>query len=296
MKNSNKNQLVEDFRLYLEIERNFSVHTCNAYFKDVMDFVEKISPKIIENQTHKEIREYINSLQTKNYAKTTIARKIAAIRSFYRYLYRERLIDANPVNNIRAPKKNQPLPKFLSEDEVEKIADIIDISTDAGYRNKTIVEVLYATGMRLSELCNLSLQNLNLEENEITVFGKGGKERIVLISDKAKEYLQNYIKTIRSKIVCDNDYVFLNAEGYRLNQRSVNAFLAVVSKKLKFQKQLSAHVFRHSFATHLLENGADLRIVQELLGHASISNTQIYTHISTQRLKIAYMKAHPRAK
>ena len=261
-----------------------------------MDFVEKISPKIIENQTHKEIREYINSLQTKNYAKTTIARKIAAIRSFYRYLYRERLIDANPVNNIRAPKKNQPLPKFLSEDEVEKIADIIDISTDAGYRNKTIVEVLYATGMRLSELCNLSLQNLNLEENEITVFGKGGKERIVLISDKAKEYLQNYIKTIRSKIVCDNDYVFLNAEGYRLNQRSVNAFLAVVSKKLKFQKQLSAHVFRHSFATHLLENGADLRIVQELLGHASISNTQIYTHISTQRLKIAYMKAHPRAK
>lgn len=296
MDDYNKNQLVEDFRVYLEVERNFSLHTSMAYFKDVMDFVMQIHPKHPEEQTHKEIRIYINSLQSKNYAKTTIARKIASIRTFYRYLYRERLVEFNPVSNIRAPKKNQPLPKFLSEDEVWKIADSIDINTNAGCRNRAIIETLYATGMRLSELCNLSLQNLNLDENEITVFGKGGKERIVLISNRAKKYLQNYIKDVRTKLVCNNDYVFLNAEGYRLNQRSVNAFLSLISKKLKLQKPLSAHVFRHSFATHLLENGADLRIVQELLGHASISNTQIYTHISTQRLKTAYMKAHPRAK
>ena len=294
-----KNQnLSEDFKLYLEIERNLSVHTITAYDKDVRTFLEWLGNRTPENINRKELREYLTSLQNKNYSKTTTARKIASIRTFYRYLYRERLIEANPVDHIKGPKRNHPLPKFFTDKEMDLILDSIETKTPSGYRNRTVIETLYATGMRVSELCNLVFDNLNLEQNEITVFGKGGKERIVLISNRAKEYLENYLNNIRLEFVKEknNKYIFLNAEGYRFQQQSVDNILKASAKKLKLQKPLSPHVLRHSFATKLLENGADLRVVQELLGHSSISNTQIYTHVSTQRLKTAYMKAHPRAK
>ena len=296
--NESSLKLAEDFKLYLEIERNLSPHTVNAYNKDVSDFLVWLGVKAAEKINHKDIREYLSSIQNKNYSKTTLARKIASIRTFYRYLYRERLVEANPADNIKGPKKNRPLPKFFTDKEMEEILNCIEIKTPSGYRNRTIIETLYASGMRVSELCNLIFENLNLEQNEITVFGKGGKERIVLISNGAKAYLENYISKIRPEFAKekDNKYVFLNIQGCRFQQQSVNDILSNVAKKLKLQKQLSAHVLRHSFATRLLENGADLRVVQELLGHASISNTQIYTHVSTQRLKTAYMKAHPRAK
>lgn len=289
--------LAEDFKLYLEIERNLSPHTITAYEKDVKNFLEWLGNRPPELINHKDLREYLASLQNKNYSKTTTARKIASIRTFYRYLYRERLVEANPADHIKGPKRNHPLPKFFTDKEMDSILNSIETKTPSGYRNRTVIETLYATGMRVSELCNLVFDNLNLEQNEITVFGKGGKERIVLISNRAKTYLENYLCNIRPKFVkSDNKYVFLNAEGYRFQQQSVDDILRDSAKKLKLQKPLSAHVLRHSFATKLLENGADLRVVQELLGHASISNTQIYTHVSTQRLKTAYMKAHPRAK
>jgi site-specific recombinase XerD len=208
------------------------------------------------------------------------------------------LVEANPADNIKGPKKSRTLPKFFTDKEMEEVLNCIEAKTLSGYRNRTIIEILYVSGMRVSELCNLVFENLNLDQNEITVLGKGGKERIVLITDKAKNFLKNYIAEIRPKLVKENEnkYIFLNTQGCRFQQQSVNDILSNVAKKLKLQKQLSAHVLRHSFATRLLENGADLRVVQELLGHASISNTQIYTHVSTQRLKTAYMKAHPRAK
>ncbi len=295
--NEKTNNLAEDFRLYLEVERNLSSHTITAYDKDVRNFLEWLKNKAPENINHKDLREYLASLQGKNYSKTTTARKIASIRTFYRYLYRERLVEANPADHIKGPKKNHPLPKFLTDKEMELILNSINTKTPSGYRNRAVIETLYATGMRVSELCNLVFDNLNLEQNEITVFGKGGKERIVLISNRAKEYLQNYLDEIRPKFAKqDNKYIFLNAEGYRLQQQSVDDILRASAKKLKLQKPVSAHVLRHSFATKLLENGADLRVVQELLGHTSISNTQIYTHISTQRLRTAYLNAHPRAK
>lgn len=296
--NENSAELLEDFNLYLEVERNLSPHTVKAYNKDVSDFLMWLGSKIAENINVKDIREYLSSIQNKEYSKTTLSRKIASIRTFYRYLYRERLVESNPADSIKGPKKSRPLPKFFTDKEMAQILDSIEIETSSGYRNRAIIETLYASGMRVSELCNLIFDNLNLEQNEITVFGKGGKERIVLISHKAKGYIQNYISEIRPKFAKedDNKFVFLNAQGFRFQQQSVNDILSNVAKKLKLQKQLSAHVLRHSFATRLLENGADLRVVQELLGHASISNTQIYTHVSTQRLKTAYMKAHPRAK
>jgi site-specific recombinase XerD len=174
------------------------------------------------------------------------------------------------------------------------------METPAGYRNRTILELLYATGMRISELSSLNFENLNLEENEIKVFGKGAKERIVLVSERAKNFLSNYIKTVRSLIFKDekqspNAPVFINKTGYRLQPQSVRLAIKDVVEQIELPKHVTPHVFRHSFATKLLENGADLRIVQELLGHSSISNTQIYTHVTTERLKQTYNSAHPRA-
>ncbi len=217
------------------------------------------------------------------------------------------------------------LPEFLTEAESERILNAIETKTPSQFRDRTVLEVLYATGMRISELCGLNFENLNLDANEITVFGKGGKERIVLINNRAKKYFLDYISNIRPLLAnCHSeqptgglesqDYeiaasrlkpllamtsespVFINNTGFRLQQRSIHRMIAKTAKELCLHKKVSPHTFRHSFATKLLENGADLRIVQELLGHASISNTQIYTHVSTERLKQAYASAHPRAK
>jgi len=195
------------------------------------------------------------------------------------------------------------LPKFLTNDEVEKILDNVSITTPAGYRNKAILELLWATGMRVSELSGLNFEDLSLEENEIRVFGKGAKERIVLVSERAKKYLELYIQMARPLIVkhgkqpqtIDSAPVFINNTGFRLQTKTIRNVINEVVDKVALPKHVTPHVFRHSFATHMIENGADLRVVQELLGHASISNTQIYTHISTQRLKEVYNIAHPHA-
>ena len=191
----------------------------------------------------------------------------------------------------------------MTTKEIEQILNNIKIDTPAGYRNRVILELLYATGMRISELSNLNFSNLNLAENEITVMGKGAKERIVLISSRAKDFLQKYIDNVRFMVVeggtppqqNEDSPVFINKTGYRLQTQSVRTAINDIVKKIQLPKKVTPHVFRHSFATKLLENGADLRVVQELLGHASISNTQIYTHISTERLKEVYDKSHPRA-
>ena len=294
---------LKHFLIYLEVEKNFSKHTIRAYNSDILSFLLWLDTTQIEETNHTKLKEYLIFIQRFNYTKTTLARKIAAIRTFYRFLYREKIIDVNPANSVHAPKKNKSLPKFLSNTEIEQILNNIKIETPAGYRNRVILELLYATGMRISELSNLNFENLNLEENEITVMGKGAKERIVLVSTRAKEFLQKYINNVRFMIVEDgqppeqteNSPVFINKTGYRLQPQSVRAAINDIVKKIELPKKVTPHVFRHSFATKLLENGADLRVVQELLGHASISNTQIYTHISTERLKEVYNKSHPRA-
>jgi len=299
IKQSSLRQL-EDFKLYLEIERNLSIHTVKAYNSDLSDFLGWIGDRTAEELTYKNIREYLSDFQTKNYSKTTVSRKITAIKTFYKYLYREKLIQHNPADNIKGPRKAKNLPQFLNNNEVKSVFDSIDLNTVSGIRDRTIFELLYATGIRVSELCSLNFNNLNLDENEITVFGKGGKERIVLISNRANTMLKAYIQDIRptynDSTYTEDSPIFINNTGYRLNQRSVHRALAQIGEKLSMPKKISPHIFRHSFATKLLENGADLRVVQELLGHASISNTQIYTHVSTERLRQAYNKAHPRAR
>ncbi len=294
-------QYLYDFNLYLEVERNFSKHTIKAYNSDILSFLVWLGERSVSDVTCKDIKDYLLYIQQFNFCKTTTARKVASLRTFYRYLYRERLIENNPALTIQAPKRGKSLPQFLTEEEIEKIFNNMKIDTPAGYRNRTILELLFATGMRVSELSNLNFENLNLEENEIKVFGKGAKERIVLVSNRAKDLLTNYINTAR-KLICptsneqkENSPVFINKNGYRLQTQSIRIAINETVSNIQLPKHVTPHVFRHSFATRLLENGADLRVVQELLGHSSISNTQIYTHVTTERLKTAYNAAHPRA-
>lgn len=294
---------LKNFLIYLEVEKNFSKHTVRAYNSDILGFLIWMDNTPVVETNHEKLKEYLVFIQKFNYSKTTLSRKIAAIRTFYRYMYRERLIDVNPANSVHSPKRSKSLPRFLSNVEIEQILNNIKIDTPAGYRNRVILELLYASGMRVSELSNLNFGNLNLEENEITVMGKGSKERIVLVSSRAKDFLQKYIQNVRYMIPeekCElseneNDAVFINKTGYRLQTQSIRTALNDIVRKIELPKKVTPHVFRHSFATKLLENGADLRVVQELLGHASISNTQIYTHVSTERLKAVYDSTHPRA-
>lgn len=300
----NKNSKIdlEGFKAYILVEKNFSQHTAKAYCADVLDFLIWLDDENCEDVSFSKIREYLHFIQKFQYKKTTLARKISSLRTFYRYLFREKKVDLNPASNLNSPKRPRNLPKFLSTYEVEQILNNVKMDTPAGFRNRTILELLWATGMRISELSGLNFEDLNLEENEIKVFGKGAKERIILVSDRAKSYLERYIETARPLIAKgyevnqnDDSPVFINNTGYRLQAKTVSNVINDIVEKINLPKHVTPHVFRHSFATHLIENGADLRVVQELLGHASISNTQIYTHISSQHMKEVYDETHPRA-
>lgn len=301
--NSNSKQDLENFKSYILVEKNFSKHTAKAYYSDILSYLIWLDETECEDVNFTKMREYLHFIQKFNYKKTTVARKIASIRTFYKYLFREKKVENNPAENLISPKRPKSLPKFLSMNEIEQILSNINIDTPAGYRNRAILELLWASGMRVSELSGLNFGNLNLEYNEITVFGKGSKERIILITDRAKSYLQGYIDYARSMIakgytlepITDTTPVFINKTGYRLQTRMIRNVINEIVEKIELPKKVTPHMFRHSFATHLIENGADLRVVQELLGHASISNTQIYTHISMQHMKEVYNETHPRA-
>lgn len=294
---------LDNFKLYLEVEKNFSKHTLRAYSSDILSFLIWSGEREVAKISYAELKDYLIFLQKFNYTKTTTARKIAALRTFFKFLNREQIIETNPAKGIHAPKRGKGLPKFLTEEEMEEILSNIKIDTPSGYRNRVILELLYASGMRVSELSGLNFSDLNIDNNEIKVVGKGSKERIVLISNRVKEMLQNYIKTVRPLIntegpkqeTTESSPVFINKTGYRLHPQSIRTAIKDTVNYIQLPKHVTPHMFRHSFATKLLNHGADLRIVQELLGHASISNTQIYTHVSLTHLKDVYDKAHPRA-
>lgn len=297
--NNNSIKYLEEFKIYLKSEKNFSIHTIRAYCADVYTFLIWADNLNVDEINSKKFSEYLYFIQKINYTKTTIARKIASIRAFYKFLFQEEIIETNPADALVAPKRPKSLPDFMSEEEVENILRNVKIETPAGFRNRVIFELLWVSGMRISELSNLNYENLNLEQNEIKVLGKGAKERIVLIPDKTKENLKNYMDNV-SDLICKtkkapDSPLFINYNGFRLQNQSIRKALKEVAEKIELPKKITPHIFRHSFATRLLENGADLRIVQELLGHASISNTQIYTHVSSARLKSVYDSTHPRA-
>jgi len=300
---SKSKQDLEDFKSYILVEKNFSEHTAKAYYADILGYLIWLDTQNPEGVNFSKVREYLHYIQIFNYKKTTVARKVASIRTFYKYLLREKKVESNPAESLISPKRPRALPKFLTIDEIENILSNINIDTPAGYRNRAILELLWASGMRVSELSGLNFGDLNLENNEITVFGKGAKERIILVTDRAKNYLQGYIDYARPLVakgytlepITDKTPVFINKTGYRLQTKMIRNVINDIVEKIELPKKVTPHMFRHSFATHLIENGADLRVVQELLGHASISNTQIYTHISMQHMKDIYNETHPRA-
>ncbi|MBA7638033.1 Tyrosine recombinase XerC [subsurface metagenome] len=231
-------------------------------------------------------------------AKASIARKLSAIRSFYRYLVREKIIEVNPIKTVSSPKLDKRLPSFLTLAEVKRLLEAPNLSTPQGLRDQALLELLYASGLRVSELTSLELGQINLDTNEIRVWGKGSKERVALMGEPAAEALKNYLEQGRPRLLTarKSNAIFLNRYGQRLPERSVQKILEKYATKAGLKKRVHPHMLRHTFATHLLDGGADLRVVQELLGHARLSSTQIYTHVTKKQARKVYLSAHPLAK
>ena len=286
---------------YLTVELGLSANTRQAYERDLRLFCKMLGFKnsdALVNVSREQITGYMTQLKEKGLAAATIARKLAAIKAFYRFMTAEGYMDANPAEVVEAGTKGIKLPRVLSEDEVVRLLNQPDITTAEGFRDRTMLEVLYATGMRVSELINLTLERVDLNMKYIIAFGKGSKERIVPLGSVAAEFLQRYLEKVRPKLTHagrNTNIVFLAFGGHELTRQRFWQIIRAYGRKANINKALTPHILRHSFATHLLDNGADLRSVQELLGHSDISTTQIYTHLTNKRLRDIYAKAHPRA-
>lgn len=289
------------FLEYLTVELGLSANTRQAYERDLRLFCKTLGFKnsdALVNVSRAQITGYMTQLKEKGLAAATIARKLAAIKAFYRFMTAEGYMDANPAEVVEAGTKGIKLPRVLSEDEVVRLLNQPDITTAEGFRDRTMLEVLYATGMRVSELINLTLERFDLNMKYIIAFGKGSKERIVPLGSVAAEFLQQYLEKVRPKLTHadrNTNIVFLAFGGHELTRQRFWQIIRGYGRKANINKALTPHILRHSFATHLLDNGADLRSVQELLGHSDISTTQIYTHLTNKRLRDIYAKAHPRA-
>jgi len=286
---------------HLEAERNVSPYTVRNYKTDLLDFFQFLNKKKVaslEAVDRKVMRDYLSHLVEQGIVKASIARKLSAIRSFYRYLVREKIIAANPIEMVSSPKLDKRLPSFLTLKEVEKLLSAPDPSTPQGQRDRALLELLYAAGLRVSELTSLELGQINLDSNEIRVWGKGSKERVVLMGEPAAQALRNYLAQGRPKLLGEkrSQALFLNRYGQRLPERRVQLILEKYAKQSGIGKRVHPHLLRHTFATHLLDGGADLRVVQELLGHARLSSTQIYTHVTKRQARKVYLSAHPLAR
>lgn len=286
---------IDKFINYLKIEKNASGHTVLNYSIDLKDFASFLGESSVESVSYLFLRKYLAHMKEKNYSKRTVARKLASLRSFFKFLYREGYIKTNPSSGILTPKLDKKLPIFLDQDEVSKLIEAPDEKDLSGLRDRALMETLYSTGIRVSELVGMNLSEIDFISGVIKVFGKGKKERLAPIGDKALRAIRNYLDKRGIGKLNDKKAVFLNKDGGRLTDRSVRRVIEKYIKRVSLREGVSPHTLRHSFATHLLNRGADLRSVQELLGHMNLSTTQIYTHVTTQRLKEVYDKAHPRA-
>ena len=285
---------IDNFLDYLRAERAVSPYTLKAYTQDLKEFSAFIDkkPKNIDNL---DIRTFLASLYHRNLKKSSISRKLASIRSFFKYLHREGHVKSNPAKLVSSPKVPKNLPKFLTIDEVFSLVETPKGETFKPTRDRAIIELLYSCGLRVSELTSLDISDLDIKETIIRVKGKGRKERIMPIGTKAMEAIKNYLPE-RISLKKKSPGLFLNNRGGRLTQRSVRRILVHYSRMINLTGDLSPHTLRHTFATHLLHEGADLRSIQELLGHSSLSTTQKYTHLDIRQLTEVYDKAHPMAK
>ncbi len=291
---------IDRFIEYLKYQRNYSDFTCNNYNKDLNEYNSFIlSNKInYKNMDYNEAKEYVIYLNKKNDAKSTISRKLSSLRTFYKYLVLNNKVESNPFLLVSSPKKEKRIPKFINYNNMEEILNVPNIKTKEGQRERVILEVLYASGVRVSELVNIKLKDIDFSNKNILILGKGSKERLVSFGDYALEYINLYLKEGR-KLLLDgvkSDYLIVGKKSEKLTTRRVEQIIDDIIKKTSIKLNITPHMFRHTFATHLLDNGCDLLVVQELLGHASLSSTEIYTHVSNEHLREVYLKCHPRNK
>ena len=295
---------LDNFIIYLKVEKNASPRTVEGYQHDIWQFIdflseelkitgERLSPDCVN---HLVVRKHLALLQRNGLKRTTIARKMASLRAFFRFLNREEIIATNPIVEVATPKLQKRLPTVLYQDEVWALVQAPITRTPAGLRDRAILELLYSSGLRVSELVGVDIGGIDLAVGYVRVMGKGSKERIVPVGSFAIEAINHYLNTGRPSLVKGGSKaLFLNKDGGRLSTRSVRNIVDKYVEQISLQRKISPHTLRHSFATHLLDGGADLRSVQELLGHVKMSTTQIYTHVSKERLMAVYEKNHPRA-
>lgn len=293
---------LEEFKIYLEKIRGYSNHTINNYGLDIIDYLNYLNElKLnIYKVTYFDIKKYLVKLYDEDYKGTSIGRKISSLRTFYSYLYDEGKVDKNIFKYISVPKKEKRLPKYVTSEEVNEIFNTPDITSPLGQRNRLILELLYGGGLRVSELCNIKVKDIDIDNKTIRILGKGSKERIVFYGNICKEMLELYLSDGRNILLNkkNNDYLIIGAykKDKPLTTRSVQLILNDVIEKAAINKKVTPHTLRHTFATHLLNEGCDILIVKELLGHSSLDTTGIYTHVSNERLRKVYLDSHPRAK
>ncbi|QJS97073.1 site-specific tyrosine recombinase XerD [Dolosigranulum pigrum] len=295
-------EALEEYIIYLKIERGLSANTVTSYKRDVEKYLTFLTEKKItqlDEVSRFEILDFLQTLRQSGAADNSIIRMVSSLRKFHQYLKRESIVSDDPMQLIDTPKKASTLPKAISPQAVEQLLEAPDTTTPLGVRDRTILELMYATGLRISELVNLKLSDMHLTMGFIQTMGKGEKERIIPLGEIASQWLDHYLDGARvylqDQSAETSEYVFLNSRGKGLSRQGVWKKVKQLALEAGIDQNVTPHTLRHSFATHLLENGADLRMVQELLGHADISTTQIYTHITKTRLKQVYSDYHPRA-
>ncbi|MBB1574055.1 MAG: site-specific tyrosine recombinase XerD [Flavobacteriaceae bacterium] len=295
------NEAIENYANYLRFEKNASENTIEAYVSDLQklqNFAEQnlasVTPITI---SYEHLQEFLYQVSKINYSERTQARWISSIKGFFSFLLEDELREDNPSALLETPKLGLYLPDTLSLEEIEKLISATEENTDLAKRNRCMIEVLYGCGLRVSELTELQISNINFKENYLKIQGKGDKVRFVPLADYTADFIKNYINNIRSKQKINpkhSDILFLNSRGAQISRQMVFLIIKEIVRKADIQKNISPHTFRHSFATHLLQNGADLRFIQEMLGHSSITTTEIYTHLNTEELHETILKYHPR--
>lgn len=301
MMSGNVNNSLNMFIEYLQIEKNYSQYTIEHYQHDIDEFFMFMNEQAIINVTdvtYYDVRIYLTKLYDKKLARKSVARKISCLRSFYKFLVREKIVAENPFTLASIPKAEKKLPEFFYEEELSQLFKACETETPLGQRNKALLELLYATGMRVSECSQIRLKDLDMSLSTVLVRGKGKKERYIPFGSFASDALHVYIQNGRKSLLYQNnvnDFLFLNFRGGQLTSRGIRLILNKLIEQSALTGKIHPHMLRHTFATHLLANGADMRTVQELLGHAFLSSTQIYTHVTNEYLRKTYMTHHPRA-
>ena len=295
-------EYLDSYRNYLQLEKSLSENTVEAYFKDIKKFTDYLKENGFSGKpseiTQEKIREFIDYINELGMSASSQARALSGIKSFFKYLLIQDKIDKDPSSLIETPKIGKKLPVVLSPNEVKDLIAAVDLNSETGYRNRAILEVLYGCGIRVSELVDLRLTNVHFDEGFIKVQGKGNKERLIPLGQKAKDAILLFIEKYRSTINIDKkdeNILFLNRRGKKITRVMIFTIIKDLSFKIDLGKRVSPHTFRHSFATHLLEGGADIRAIQDMLGHESITTTEVYTHLDKEYLKDTIMRFHPRS-